>query len=278
MKSLLKIGFFAVCYLTVLGCQNQQDTPSLKAFLLDRKAKSALQKKQYEEAQNLYFNMLEVDPNLAEAHSNIGNILLFNKKEEDSLKSLQEALKIAQFHQEKKVEFLVRYNLGVYFGLQKKIPEALEQYQAALEIIPDSIETKHNIELLIQNGSSSKDSKDGDKKDSSSGSGDSKDKKDGKDGKDDKDDKDDKNKKDQDKKDQDKKDGKDDKDDDKEQESKKEKQVKPNAKYKPRPYQGDQLSEGDVKKILGELKNQEQKIRANFDKKERKENKNEKDW
>lgn len=49
-------------------------------------------------------------------------------------------------------------------------------------------------------------------------------------------------------------------------------------KYQPRPFKGDELSEGDVKKILGELRNQEQKIRANFDKRERKENRNEKDW
>ena len=52
----------------------------------------------------------------------------------------------------------------------------------------------------------------------------------------------------------------------------------PNAKYKPRPFQGEELSEGDVKKILGELKNQEQRISANFEKKERKEKKNDKDW
>ena len=54
--------------------------------------------------------------------------------------------------------------------------------------------------------------------------------------------------------------------------------VKQSPKYKPRPFQGDQLSEGDVKKILGELRSQEQKIRANYDKKERKEKKNDKDW
>ena len=55
----------------------------------------------------------------------------------------------------------------------KKIPEALEQYQAALEINPTSSEVKTNIELLIQqqnqggqgeNDQEKKDDKNDDKK------------------------------------------------------------------------------------------------------------------
>ena len=57
---------------------------------------------------------------------------------------------------------------------------------------------------------------------------------------------------------------------------------KQNVKYQPRPFKGDQLSEGDVKKILGELAQQDKKIRAQYNKKEKNESgvegKNEKDW
>lgn len=263
MKSLLKIIILSWLGFGFFSCQNRRENPSIKNLFFDRAASHKIEKKQYEEALNLYFKILETDSDLPEVHSNIGNLFLLNKKNDEGQKSLQEALRLAEKHQDKKNEFIAHYNLGVYFGSLKEIPEALKQYQAALDIVPASKETKTNIELLIQDGSSSNKSKEDDKKDQKKGEGDSKDKKDGKD---------------QDKKDNSDQKSEKDKKDEKDQGDKKDQEVKQNAKYKPRPYQGDQLSEGDVKKILGELKNQEQKIRANFDKKERKENKNEKDW
>lgn len=253
MKSLV-IRLFPLFLL--FSCAQEQQ-PSLKALLLDLKASSYVNKKQTDKALNSYYQILETDSELPSVHSNIGIIFIEDKKIDEALKSLQHALKLAELQKDLKLQFAIHYNMGVYFGLQKKIPEALENYQAALEIKPDSKETKHNIELLIQNGSG-KSSEGEDKKDKSD-PGEDQDKKDQKD-KDGKD-KDDKNK------------------DDKESEKdKKNKDYKQNAKYKPKPFKSGELSEGDVKKILGELKNQEQKIRANFEKKERKENKNEKDW
>ncbi len=255
--------------LAIAACSAGHQNPSLRTLWVDHVAEGKVKAKNYEEALNLYFNLLEQNSDLSEIHSNIGNLLLLNKKDTDGLKSLEQALKIAEAHEDKKNEFIAHYNLGVYFSSQKKIPEALQHYQAALEVVPASKEVKTNIELLIQSGSSKNDSKDGDKKDQKPGEGSN-----SKDGSENKDKKDPSDKKDK----GDGKDGKDKKDDESDQGDKKEKQMKQNAKYKPRPFQGDQLSEGDVKKILGELKSQEQKIRANFDKKERKENKNEKDW
>ena len=133
------------------------------------------------------------------------------------------------------------------------MPEALENYQAALELKPDSTETKHNIELLIQNGGQNSSGGDNEKKENQDGQGGGQDEQ--------------KNENEQDGENKDDKDGKD-----------KKEYSNGNPKYKPRPFKSGELSEGDVKKILGELKNQEQKIRANFDKKERKDKKNEKDW
>lgn len=253
--------------------------------MLDRTARKNVADKKTDEAMANYYQMLESDPELAELHSNIGVLFMNGKKMEEAAKSLAQALKLAEEHKDQKAQFLAHYNLGVLFGSQKKVPEALEHYQAALEIVPTSKETKHNIELLIQSQSGGQG--DGQKKESDPQN---KDDKQNDSSKDDKDNKDKKDKKDQKQQDQDKKDDKDgkdkdkdgkDKDKDKEKEQQKEqspKEAQNSPKYKPRPFKGDQLSEGDVKKILGELKNQEQKIRANFEKKERKENRNEKDW
>ena len=261
--------------LLLTGCA--QNEPSIKTLWNDFQARQEIKAEKYEEALLRYIALLESDGGRAGTHSNIGVLLGKLQKPEDAQKSLQHALTLAQ--NDPQSLFVVNYNLGVFFGAQKKVPEALSYYQAALEIVPASVEVKTNIELLIQQQQQdqkdqkdqkdkegegenkpedqNKDNKPGDDKDKDS-KGDQKDKKDPKDGKGDKDDKDDKDKK-----------------DDKPQD-----QPRQNSpKYKPRPFQGDQLSEGDVKKILGELKNQEQKIRANFDKKEKgKSRNNEKDW
>jgi hypothetical protein len=126
-------------------------------------------------------------------------------------------------------------------------------YQKALEIIPSSNEVKTNIELLIQQqqGQSG-----GEGQQNQPQQGDQQ--------------------QNQDQKNQEGKDQKDQKD--QEQDQKEGKQKQQSQKYKPRPFNGKELSEGDVKKILGELKQQEEKIRAEYNRKDVKEQPRDKDW
>lgn len=253
MKRLHK--FFALTFILFLVSCDEKN-PSLLSLFSDLTAKQLLKAEKYEEALSLYLKLLESLPHEAKIHSNVGVLLDQQQKSEDAVKSLNLALQKAEENKDAAAAFAIHYNLGVHFGRLKMIPEALEHYQAALEINPTSIETKTNIELLIQlqnqngQGESNEDKKDGENSEN-------KDQKEG-DSKDNKDQEDDKNNK---------------------GDSKDKKQPdKGSPKYKPRPFKGDQLSEGDVKKILGEMRNQEQKIRANFEKKESKESKNGKDW
>ena len=129
---------------------------------------------------------------------------------------------------------------------EKDVPSILALYQKALEVVPTSNETKTSIELLTQN------------QQGQGGGGDSKDQKD------------------QQNQNQDQQDQKDQKDQEKKEDQPK--QVQQSPKYKPRPFQGKELSEMDVKKILGELKQQEEKIRAEYNRKEMKEQPRDKDW
>lgn len=248
------------------GCGEQVAAPSFVSLYNDHLARQDIKNERFEDALAKYYVLLEKEGERGGTHSNIGVILNTVQKPEEALKSLLHAAKLAEAAKEPELLFQVRYNLGVYFGAQKKVPEALEHYQTALDLLPDSKETKTNIELLIQQ--QQKDQKKNDKgdkdQDNPQKDGQGENKEDQKPG-----DKDQKNKKDQ-KDENDPKDEKDQKDDQKKEGS---------PKYQPRPFKGDQLSEGDVKKILGELKNQEQKIRANFDKKEKGKSKtNEKNW
>lgn len=248
----------------LLGCADRH-WPSLSSLYRDRLASQLVKNKKTEDAFNLYLKNLEENAWSPSLHSNLGILLDENQKPEEALKSLLAAKDLADQQNSEDLKFATRFNLGVHLGNKKKISEALQAYQQALEINPSSTEVKHNIELLIQQQEKDQ-NKDQQKK------------------QDQKQDQDQKNESGKDQQQQQQKDQnkdqqqKDDTDQNKDQKSDKNKQMQSTPKYKPRPYQGDQLSEGDVKKILGELRNQEQKIRANFDKKERKDKKNEKDW
>ena len=142
------------------------------------------------------------------------------------------------------IAFFANYNLGVLAGAEQNIDEALKYYQKALEYVPDSLEVKTNIELLIQNGQGQKNQKQqgkGKSKDDQKQSGDPQD--------------------------QDKKDGE-------EEEPEPQEFTNKEQKGKPKP----KMSPEDVKKILEELKKQEQRIRAKHDRKGKKEKTRDKNW
>lgn len=265
-----------VCLLFLMSCQKDervfsQDLISIPALFEDQTAAALVKAEKFEEALGVYIDILEKEPGQAQVHSNVGVIMSQIQKEDEALKSWQHALKLAEERKDLATLFAVNFNLGAYYGAKKNVAEALKYYQAALDIVPTSNEAKTNIELLTQsqNQGGNGDNKNQDQKDQQNQQNKGQDQKDQKN-------------KDQSKDQKDKDQSKDGKDDQKKQDPKdeqgKDQKRESSGKYKPRPFKGDQLNEGDVKKILGELRSQEQKIRANFDKKEQKDSGNEKDW
>lgn len=214
----------------------------------NHKAVQEFKKGSITDSQHDFLEALKVDPFIGELHVNLGLTYQGLQQPDSAIQSYQSAEK---WGRNPNVLFASRFNQGVMRGLNKQIDLALNDYQRSLEVKPDSLEAKTNIELLVQGQSGS-------------GDGESKDKKDGKNGKDNK------NKDDKDKK------GEGDKDKD-EQDPGKPKEVQQNKEYKPREFKGE-LSEQDVKKILGELKQQEQKIRGQFYRGDSKEKPRDKDW
>ncbi len=132
------------------------------------------------------------------------------------------------------VLFVAHFNAGNAAAQLKNIPLALRHYQAALEVQPDSIETKTNIELLMQAQQQGQGGGEGDPKDPN----------------------DDKGQGDKPNKPNDRGD-------------------KPNQKPE---FDSKNLTKEDVRKILEELKSQEQKIRALEYGTKGKESAPEKDW
>lgn len=230
---------FLLLFLT--GCGYEIDPQTL---YFNRQGVKLIEEKNSTDAQSAFINALGIDPFVSEIHVNLGLTYAELKQPENALKSFESAEKWSQNNQ---ASFVSRFNQGVTRTQNKQIEEALLAYQKALDVVPDSKETKTNIELLISSNSQK------------SGEGESEEKKDGKG------DQPNKDKKDSDKESEDK------------EKNEEPKEYQKNENYKPREFKGD-LSETDVKKILGELKQQEQKIRGQFYRNETKERPRDKDW
>ncbi len=257
MSTLLKpLILFLVLGLTACG----DNYPHVKTIDLNREGNKQLVAQNAQAALEKYLQALKFNPFQAELHLNLGLSFEFLQQPDKARSSYQEAERLAVLHEDLKTQFMALFNLAQLLGKEKKVDEAIAMYQKVLDILPSSKEAKTNIELLTQ-------------QQQGSGEGDGE-----KDPKDNQDQKTGKNKKDKEQDDKDKKDKdkKDDKDGDKKED--KPKKMQGSAKYKPRPFDGKELSEGDVKKILGELKQQEEKIRAEFNRKDVKEQPRDKDW
>lgn len=210
---------------------------------------------EYPEAFSSFAEALSRDPFNPKYHLNLGDAFY---KRGDLPKAMAEFESTSQSPKaDNDTKFQALFNTGNAAVDAKDFAKALDYYQRALEIKPDSVETKTNIELALKE--EQKQNKSGDKND---------------DKKQDKDQKDDQNKKN-------------DENEKKKQEGDKEQQQKnqspsqaPTPKPTPQGFKSGNLSESDVQRILEELKRQEQEIRA----RQYRENKNvpereiEKDW
>lgn len=285
------LKLFILLCLFLSGCSSSvwsEQISSIKSYFHNSRFIGFYSEKKTAEAKSEILQVKELRPEDYRIDSNLAAALKLEDKYPDSEKSLDEALRqidraYPNLSEEKiKAQFVIYFNKGVLSTEQKKIDEAIDSYQQALDLIPSSKEAKTNIELLIrdqqQQDQKNKDQKKKDdqkdqnqdqkkNEDSKDGSGQNKDNKDNKDKKD----------QDQDQKNQDEKD----KEQDKEKKNKEGEgqDRKQSGQYKPRPFKGDQLSEGDVKKILGELSQQDKKIKQEYDKRQNKsEGRHDKDW
>lgn len=250
----------AVMFLS-LGCEKRlHPVDELESVSLSKKSAQFLRQSQDARAFETSVQGLGVDSFSASHHLNMGLALEGLGQGDNAMKSYMAGHKYAKAESEK---FAAAFNVAQLLGKAKKVDEALEFYQEALRYRPESIEAKTNIELLIQQ-----------QQKGGGGQGDDK-----------------KNQDQQGQQQQDQKSKGGDQGDQKNKDSQKEKESEgdqqkpnqqknysPNKQYVPRPFAGKELSESDVKKILGELKNQEQKIRSEYNRRDKKESPRGKDW
>jgi Tfp pilus assembly protein PilF len=253
MKHLMKTLFLFFSLLLAATAKASADK-NISAVNLNNQAVQEILKDTLPAAQGHLIQALGKSPENSSVHLNLGFVLEKDNKPEKAQASYEQALKMAKSPTEK---FNALFNLGQLSQKGKKTDEALTYYQQALNENPESKETKINIELLMKQQDQQKDKK-GDKGD--------------------KDDKKNQQNMDQ-NKDQGKDQNKDRKDQDKDGKDKKDQPKQYGKQPQPKPqFKSDQLNQADVNKILGELKQQEQRIRAEYNRKEVKERPNDKDW
>lgn len=208
-----------------------------QTFWHSLRAKTALLTEKYDDAFSHSVKALENDPMKPELHINLGNSLEGMgsiTKAKDAYGVVEKITSDPAFH------FQARFNQAQALVKEKKIDEALTFYQKALEIDPQSKETKTNIELLMSSAGGKGGEGEQENKDPQEGDGEGK------------------------------------------QPPEPKKFAENPSQQKKQPQS---LSQGDVKKILEELKQQEQRIRGDYYKQGQREQKQksddgsrEKDW
>lgn len=218
------------------------------SYHLNKEALRNFKEEAYGQSLQNLIQALESEPMNPKIHLNLGMALLAMGEPEKAAKAFSSAASLTSNPEER---FVALFNEGYAAGEAKQIEQALQAYQKALEIEPDSVEVKTNIELLMsgqQNnqgqgeGQNNQDNKEGSSQGDSSDEGDNPEKKENDQG-----------------------------------QGQQQQQQQPQPQ-KPQQFKSKELTASDVKKILEELKSQEQGIRAKEYEKGPKERPSGKDW
>ncbi len=203
---------------------------SVQSYMRNREGLSEFEKESYFSAYKAFVKAIEEDPMNPELQLNLARTFEANEQYEQAEQSYRAALSLLP--KDSKLRFEALFNWAGVLAKLSRIDEALAAYQQALEMDPDSIEVKTNIELLWQGGGGG-------------GDGESK------------------NQQEQ---------GEQEKGQGQSQQPQQEKKQK-----KPK-FESQELSPQNVKRILDEIKNQEQNIRAQEYDKGAKDSPKAKDW
>ena len=96
-----------------------------------------------EEAEKEYKEAIRINPNLAEVHNNLGNLLYNLKRFGEAEKEYKEAVRINPDHAK------AHNNLGILLYNLKRFEEAEEEYKEAVRINPDYAEAHNNLGILL---------------------------------------------------------------------------------------------------------------------------------
>ncbi|MDD5825678.1 MAG: VWA domain-containing protein [Prevotellaceae bacterium] len=99
---------------------------------------------QFDQAEVAYRKAIEKNPRNPQAHYNLGNALMAQKKDSAAVQSLQKSTELETSKIRKAMAF---HNIGVVCQQHKMYGEAIEAYKSALRLNPKDDATRYNLEL-----------------------------------------------------------------------------------------------------------------------------------
>ena len=99
---------------------------------------------QFDQAEVAYRKAIEKNPRNPQAHYNLGNALMAQKKDSAAVQSLQKSTELETSKIRKAMAF---HNMGVVCQQHKMYGEAIEAYKSALRLNPNDDATRYNLEL-----------------------------------------------------------------------------------------------------------------------------------
>ena len=106
-----------------------------------------------DETEKEYREAIRINPNYADAHSNLGILLSDLKRFEEAEKEYREAIRINPNHAE------AHSNLGVMLDKLKRFEEAEKEYREAVKISPDDAEAHGNLGIFYSETKRSEEAK-----------------------------------------------------------------------------------------------------------------------
>jgi tetratricopeptide (TPR) repeat protein len=114
---------------------------------LIKKGNEAYNKKEYSEAAKQYRQVTDKNPANTTAQHNLGNALYKSDKSSDAVEAYDKALEAATTPEDRA---RIYYNKAVVLQNQKKLPECVEAYKAALKINPADEDARLNLQKALQ--------------------------------------------------------------------------------------------------------------------------------
>ncbi len=110
-----------------------------------RQANRAFQEGDFEQAELLYREILERDPESPRILFNLGNALAYQGKFEESIEAFQQYQELVS---DPAAHAPAEYNMGYLYGIDGNIREALRHFHDAIDMDPSDEDAKFNYELL----------------------------------------------------------------------------------------------------------------------------------
>ncbi len=101
---------------------------------------------QFADAEAAFRESIRLNPDLADAHRDLADLLMQGGHVDEAIRQSQEALARDSRSAD------ARNNLGVALARAGRVAEAAEQFKAALKLQPDLVDARANLERLLGTG------------------------------------------------------------------------------------------------------------------------------